>query len=113
MPGPIDRDTPIVTSEQVLELTIETLAKHLDVTINGYRCKALDVLRVLVAACAQRGTIESTCQQLKNGPSGNRVREQLNKTLPQILHKLTELEEALNQAWWNICRPESLAGIIR
>ena len=52
MPGPIDKDATTVTSEQVLELTIETLAKHLDLTINGYRCKALDVPRVLVAACA-------------------------------------------------------------
>jgi len=50
MSKPQDKDTPVVTAEEVLDLTIETLQEHLSLSIESYKCNTLDVLRLLVAA---------------------------------------------------------------
>lgn len=98
MSGPQDKDTPNVTSEQVLDLTVETLQAHLKLSIDGSKCNTLDVLRLLIAASAERSTIESACRETEIGPSGNRVREQLEAELPQSLEELRELEATFNEA---------------
>jgi len=98
MSGPQDKDTPNVTSEQVLDLTVETLQAHLKLSIDGSKCNTLDVLRLLIAASAERSTIESACRETETGPSGNRVREQLEAELPQSLEELRELEATFNEA---------------
>lgn len=93
-----DQDAPTVTAEQVLDLAVETLRKHLNLSIDGYRCHTLDVLRLLVAASAERSSIESACDETKTSPSGNRVREQLEAELPPKLEELRALEAAFNEA---------------
>lgn len=98
MSGPQDKDTPNVTSEQVLDLTVETLQAHLKLSIDGSKCNTLDVLRLLIAASAERSTIESACRETETGPSGNRMREQLEAELPQSLEELRELEATFNEA---------------
>jgi hypothetical protein len=98
MSGPQDKDTVVVTAEQVLDLTVETLQTHLNLTIEGSKCRTLDVLRLLVAASAERSSIESACRETERSPSGNRVREQLEAELPQGLEELRTLEAVFNQA---------------
>jgi hypothetical protein len=97
MTGPKDKDTPDVTAEQVLDLTVETLETHLSLSIAGSKCRTLDVLRLLVAASAERSSIESACHETESSPSGNRVREQLEAELPQELEELRRLEAAFNE----------------
>jgi putative transposase len=98
MTGPKEKDTLEVTAEQVLELTVETLQSHLNLSIAGSKCGTMDVLRLLVAASAERSSIESACHETENSPSGNRVREQLEAGLPQKLEELRRLEAAFNEA---------------
>jgi len=97
MSKPQDKDTPAVTAEEVLTLTVETLQKHLGLSIEGYKCNTLDVLRLLVAAAAERSSIESACSETETSPSGNRVREQLEEELPPTLEELRTLEAAFNE----------------
>ena len=97
MSKPQDKDTPAVTAEEVLDLTIETLQEHLGFSIEGYKCHTLDVLRLLVAAAAERSSIESACSETETSPSGNRVREQLEEELPSTLEELRTLEAAFNE----------------
>jgi len=92
-----DKDTPAVTAEEVLDLTVETLQEHLSLSIEGYKCNTLDVLRLLVAAAAERSSIESACSETETSPSGNRVREQLEEELPPTLEELRTLEAAFNE----------------
>ncbi len=92
MSGPADKDTPTVTSKQVLDLTVETLQIHLNLSIEGSKCRTLDVLRLLVVASAEQSSIESACRETGTGPSSNCVREQLEAKLPQTL------EAAFNEA---------------
>jgi hypothetical protein len=98
MPGPREKDTPDVTAEQVLDLTIENLRTHLNLSIEGSKCHALDVLRLLVAASVERSSIESACRETETSPSGNRVREQLETELPRGLEELRTLEAKFNEA---------------
>jgi len=98
MTGPKDKDTLDVTAEQVLDLTVETLQTHLNLSIEGSKCRTLDVLRLLAAASAERSSIESACHETETSPSGNRVREQLEAALPQGLEELRTLEAAFNEA---------------
>ena len=98
MSGPQGKDSPTVTAEQVLDLTVETLQKHLNLSIDGYVCRTLDVLRLLVAASAEQSTIEGICRETETSPSGNRVREQLEAELPQTLEGLRTLEAVFNEA---------------
>ena len=97
MSKPQDKDTPVVTAEEVLDLTVETLQEHLGLSIEGYKCNTLDVLRLLVAAAAERSSIESACSETETSPSGNRVREQLEEELPSTLEELRTLEAAFNE----------------
>jgi hypothetical protein len=98
MTGPKEKDTLDVTAEQVLDLTVETLQTHLNLSIEGSKCRTLDVLRLLAAASAERSSIESACHETESSPSGNRVREQLEAALPQGLEELRTLEGAFNAA---------------
>jgi putative transposase len=97
MSKPQDKDTPAVTAEEVLALTVETLQEHLGLSIEGYKCNTLNVLRLLVAAAAERSSIESACSETETSPSGNRVREQLEEELPPTLEELRTLEAAFNE----------------
>lgn len=98
MPGPEYKDTPEVTAEQVLDLTVKTLQKRLNLSIEGSKCHTVDVLRLLAAASAERSSIESACRETETGPSGNRVRERLEAELPQGLEELRTLEASFNEA---------------
>jgi putative transposase len=97
MSKPQDKDAPVVTAVEVLDLTVETLQEHLSLSIEGYKCHTLDVLHLLVAAAAERSSIESACSETETSPSGNRVREQLEEELPPTLEELRTLEAAFNE----------------
>ena len=97
MPGPEYKDTSEVTAEQVLDLTVKTLQKHLDFSMEGTKCRTLDILRLLAAASAERSSIEGACRETETSPSGNRVREQLEAELPQGLEELRTLEALFNK----------------
>ena len=97
MSKPQDKDAPVVTAAEVLDLTVKTLQEHLSLSIEGYRCHTLDVLHLLVAAAAERSSIESACSETETSPSGNRVREQLEEELPPTLEELRTLEAVFNE----------------
>ena len=70
IPGPEYKDTPEVTAEPVLDLTVKTLQEHLNLSIEGSKCHTIDVLRLLVAASAEGSSIESACRETETSPSG-------------------------------------------
>lgn len=97
MPGPENKNTSKVTAKQVLDLTVKTLQKRLNLSIEGSKCHTLDILRLLAAASAERSSMESVCRETETSPSGNRVREQLEAELPQGLEELRTLEASFNE----------------
>ena len=84
-----------ISSNDVLELTIETLKSHLDLLVKGHVYKGETIFHILVKASVERSTIEDTCNQLENAPHSNTIRYQLNKDL---LVDIKVLEEQANKA---------------
>ena len=87
MTGPQGKDTPSVTAEQVLDLTVETLQSHLNLSIKGSKCRTPDVLRLLVAASAERSSIESACHETEISSSATVVPQKNQKDVSHTTPK--------------------------
>jgi len=83
-----DRDT--------LEFTVQVLTDHFDLQANGYRCQTPDLWHILLAAAAQRSTIEATCRDLQKAPDSNTVRGYLQDQFTP--KQVRPLEECFNRA---------------
>lgn len=70
-----------LTAEQVRRLTIDLLAEHLPLGLQGYRYADADIFNVMVAAAAQGRSVTSACAQLVEAPSANLVRQYLTDRL--------------------------------
>lgn len=89
--------TPCGTAEQVRRLTVDLLATRFPLGVNGYRYTDPDIYDVLVAAAAQRRSLESAAQQLSRAPSANLVRHYLADRLFEECD-VDSLEAELNVA---------------
>ncbi len=70
-----------LTAEDVRQMVMKTLTKHLSLKTEGYRCETEMTLDVLLKAAADNSSIEAACAELEQVATSNTVREQLNTAL--------------------------------
>jgi putative transposase len=85
-----------LTSDQVRQMTVETLMRHVNLRVDGYKFSAEDIWNVTVSAAAQGQAIESAANQLEEAPDPSTVRLYLRSKLVDIM-MIAELEDACNQ----------------
>jgi len=72
----MSQDTPL-TSEEIREVTLETLSEEVELKVEGEIYTKEDILHTLVAAAADQTTLEQACGDLENGCHSNTVRHRL------------------------------------
>ena len=97
MPQSQNNDTIELTCDQVRDMTVDTLIKHLNFVVHGHRYNTQDIWNVAVAASAQCQAIESAANQLADAPAPSTVRSHIRKGLVNMM-ALGTLEDSLNQA---------------
>lgn len=113
MPKPTIKVTRTIRSEQVLNAFRQVVRRNLPLELKNTYITADDIIDVLAYANLHRLSIESTCQELEEAPSGNRLREVLAEALPDR----TDLQRALNRMFhrqlhpsvWNCKRDFNIA----
>lgn len=86
------KNNRILRSQQVLNALIAIVRPHLPLDIRNTRITAEDMIAVLGYASVHRISMDAACNELKEAPSGNRLREVLAQALPD--QKI--LQRALN-----------------
>src|SRR4051794_9845141 len=87
---------PELTAEQVHELALEVMRRHLNLNVNGYKCDSTMLHNVLLKAAADGQSIEAVCQDLSGLAASNTVRVELNKVLN--VKDLKQHEQQMNAA---------------
>ena len=93
MSKPVIKNNRIPLTQQVLQTLIYIMQKYLPLELRNTRITEEDIYAVLGYASANRTSIDAACQELKEAPSGNRLREVLMQALPNR----ATLQRALNQ----------------
>ena len=106
MPKPTHEVTRTIRSEQVLNAFIKVVRPNLPLDLQKTRITAEDILYALAYADVHRLSIASTCQELRDAPSGNRLREVLVEALPDR----AEVQCALNRIFHQQLHPSLLKG---
>ncbi len=106
MSKPIHEVTRTIRSEQVLKAFIQVIQRNLPLDLKNTRITAEDIIYALAYANVNRLSIASTCQELENAPSGNRLREVLVEALPDR----AGVQRALNQMFHQQLQPSLLKG---
>jgi hypothetical protein len=101
MPKPTIKVTRTIRSEQVLNAFRQVVRRNLPLELKNTYITADDIIYVLAYANLHRLSIESTCQELEEAPSGNRLREVLAEALPDR----TDLQRALNRMFHQQLHP--------
>ncbi|MGB8698783.1 MAG: hypothetical protein WCD18_05140 [Thermosynechococcaceae cyanobacterium] len=70
-----------LTQQQVHQMSLETLKRHLDLSSYGTKSSGENVLDILLSAAANRTSIERECDELSGAPSPNTVRGVLRNSL--------------------------------
>jgi putative transposase len=83
-----------LTAQEVHHLVSEVLQEHFPLTMDSRTYQAQDIWDVLIAAAAERLTIEGASEVLEAAPSPNTVRNVLGGMLPE--NGLDGLEDRLN-----------------
>jgi len=76
------KNNRILRSQQVLNALITIMRWYLPLDLKNTRITADDIIAVLGYASANRVSMDAACQELKEAPSANRLREVLAKALP-------------------------------
>lgn len=97
MPTKNDAGLIILTSEEVLDFTLDTLLRGMELHINGRKCTAENVYEIILKAAAGQTSVNDVCDDLEGAPNGNTVLGQLHQALPQDLSQLWRLEAQLNR----------------
>ena len=71
----------VLKAEDIHQISMKTLHKHLGLDIDGYRCDTDMVFNVLVKAASANSSIEAACDDLVQVADSNTLREQLNTAL--------------------------------
>jgi hypothetical protein len=106
MPKPTIKINRIIKSEQVLNAFIQVVRPNLPLGLQNTRITAEDILYALAYANVHRLSIASTCQELRDAPSGNRLREVLVEALPDR----AGVQCALNRIFYQQLHPSLLKG---
>ena len=92
MSKPAIKNNRILRSQQVLSALIAILRRYLPLDLKNTRLTADDIIAVLGYASANRVSMDAACQELKDAPSANRLREVLAQAMPDR----AKLQRALN-----------------
>jgi len=106
MPKPTHEVTRTIRSEQVLNAFIKVVRPNLPLDLQNTRITAEEMLYALAYADVHRLSIASTCQELRDAPSGNRLREVLVEALPDR----AGVQRALNRIFHQQLHPSLLKG---
>ena len=82
MSKPVLKNNRVLRSQQVLKALIAVLRPYLPLDLQNTRITAEDILAVLSYASVHRISMDAACNELKEAPSGNRLREVLAQALP-------------------------------
>jgi putative transposase len=93
MSKPVVKHNRITLSQQVLNALIVIVRGYLPLDLRDTRITAEDIIAVLGYASVHRISTDAACQELKEAPSANRLREVLAKALPDR----ASLQRALNR----------------
>ena len=86
------KNNRILRSQQVLNAFITIVRAYLPLDLRNTRITAEDIIAVLGYASVHRISMDAACNELKEAPSGNRLREVLAQALPDR----ETLQRALN-----------------
>src|SRR3989304_2080489 len=89
---PAAKNNRILRSQQVLNALIAVVRPYLPLDLQNTRITAEDIIAVLGYASVHRISTDAACNELKEAPSGNRLREVLAQALPDR----ASLQRALN-----------------
>jgi putative transposase len=92
MPKLALKNNRILRSQQVLNALIAVIRSYLPLDLRNTRITAEDIIAVLGYASVHRMSMDAACNELKEAPSGNRLREVLAQALPDR----ATLQRALN-----------------
>ena len=76
------KNNRILQTQQVLNVFIAIVRPYLSLDLQNTRIRAEDIIAVLGYASVHRISMEAASQELKEAPSGNRLREVLAQALP-------------------------------
>jgi putative transposase len=93
------KNNRILRSQQVLNAFITIVRAYLPLDLRNTRITAEDIIAVLGYASVHRVSMDAACHELKEAPSGNRLREVLAQALPD--------REALQRALNTILRSQT------
>lgn len=83
-------------AEDVHQMLLDKLHRHLSLKTEGYRCTTEQVLNVVVKAAAEGSSLEAVCRDQAGGINSNTLREHLNTALD--VRQLRQQEAEMNQA---------------
>jgi hypothetical protein len=106
MSKPTIKITRTIRSEQVLNAFVQVVRRNLPLDLKHTRITADDIIYALAYANVHRLSIASACQELREAPSGNRLREVLVEALPDR----AGLQRALNRMFHQQLHPSLLKG---
>ena len=88
-----------LNAEDVRQMLLDALEKHLSLTTEGYRSSTRQTLDLLLKAAAEGSSLEAVCADSCGAGAGNTLRDQLNAALDvsQLRRQEAELNRAL--AW--------------
>ena len=96
MSEPTSHSPVCLTGEYILDYNMESLQRHFEFSVHGYRCTTKDLWRALVCAAARRQTIESVCNDLTGMPDANTVRGHV--AAQRGIADIADIERRCNQA---------------
>jgi hypothetical protein len=88
-------------SQQVRHILIDTLKTHLPLDIEARTLDETKLWELVLYASVQGISLDSTCQELDEVPSGNRVREHIKEAFDASALRLVALEDDLNAALYS------------
>lgn len=83
-------------AEDVREMMLNTMERHLTVKTEGYRCTTEQTFNLLLKAVAEGSSMEAVCADSCGGVDSNTLREQLNAALD--VYELRQQEAEMNAA---------------
>lgn len=106
MSKPTVKITRTIQSEQVLNAFTQVVRRNLPLELKNTRIRREDIIYALAYANVHRLSIQSACQELKEAPSGNRLREVLAAALPDR----ASVQRALNKMFRQQLHPSLWKG---
>ena len=85
-----------LSAQDIYQLTLGTLQSYFKLDREGCQYDEQGIWDVVIAASAERETVETMCDVLEDSPSANTARNAVKGVLP-VNEKLDDLEATLNE----------------